>query len=115
MPLGLSITTKSNLLAGKYTLSYSPLVLSWPPLSHLKGRRQFFLAFPWLQHLFKMSYNITNIGKKALRLGSRQFLLSHNRDLQLPLRSWASLGQLWLGRGLYWACQFMCAYTSPSK
>ena len=115
MPLGLLMTTKANLLAGKYTYSYSPLVLWLPPLSHFKGKRKFLLASPWLQHLFKISYNIPNIGKKGLRLGSRQFLLSHNRHLQLPLRSLASLGQLWLGRGLEWACQFMCAYTPPSK
>ena len=67
MPLCLSITTNANLLAGKYTFSYSPLVLWWPPLSHFKGKREFFLASPWLQHLFKISYNIPNIGKKALR------------------------------------------------
>ena len=98
------MTTKANLLAGKYTFSYSPLVLWWPPLSHFKGKGEFFLTSPWIQHLFKFSYNIPNIGKKVLRHGSRQFLLSHNRHLQLPLRSWASLGQLWLGRGLEWAC-----------
>ena len=115
MPLGLSITTKGNLLAGKYTFSYSPLVLWWPPLSHFKGKREFFLASPSLQHLFEISYNTPNIRKKALRQVSCQFLLSHNRHLQLPLRSLASPGQLWLGRGLVWACQFMCAYTSPSK
>ena len=115
MPLGLSITTKANLLAGKYTFSYSPLVLCWPPLSHFKGKRGFFLASPWLQHLFKISYNIPNIGKKALHHGSRQVLLSHKRHLQLPLRSLASLGQLWLGRGLQLACPFMCAQPSPSK
>ena len=115
MPLGLSITTKANLLAGKDTFSYSHLVLGWPPLSHSRGKREFFLASPWLQHLFKISYNIPNIGRKALCQGSRQVLLSHNRHLQLPLRSLASLGQLWLGKGLEWACQFMCAYTSPSK
>ena len=114
MPLGLSITAKANLLVGKYTFSYSPLVLWRPSLSHLKGKREFFLASPWLQHLFKISYNIPNIGM-ALHQGSRQVLLSHNRHLQLPLRSVASLGQLWLGWGLEWACQFMCAYTSPSK
>ena len=109
MPLGLFITTKANRLAGKYTFSHSPLVLWWPPLSHFKGKRELFLASPWLQHLFEISYNIPNIGKKALPQGSRQTLLSHNRHLQLPLRSLASLGQLWLGRGLEWACQFMCA------
>ena len=116
MPLSLSITTKANLLAGKYTFSYSPLVLWWPALSHFKGKREFFLASPWLkQHLFEFSYNIPNIGKKALRQGSRQSLLSHNRHPQLPLRSLALLGQLWLCRGLVWACQFMFAYTSSSK
>ena len=115
MPLGLSITTNVNLLVGKYTFSYSPLVLWWPPLSHFKGKREFFLTSPWLQHLFQISYNIPNIGKKALCHGSRQFLLSHNRHLQVPLCSSASPGQLWLGRGLEWACQFMSAYTSPSK
>ena len=59
--------------------------------------------------VYKPSYNIPNIGKKALHQGSRQVPLSCNRHLQLPLRSLASLGQLWLGRGLEWACQFMCA------
>ena len=107
--------TKANLLTGKYTFSHFLLVLWWPPLSHFKGKREFVLASPWLQHLFGIFYNIHNIGKKALHQGSRQVLLSYNRHLQLPLRSLASLGQLWLGRGLVWACQFMCAYTSPSK
>ena len=100
MPLGHFITTKANLLAGKYTFSWSLLVLWWPPLSHFKGKREFFLASPWLQHLFKVSYKIPNIGKKALIRGSY---------LQLPLRSSASLGQLWLGRVLVWAYEFMCA------
>ena len=104
MPLGLFTTTKANLLAGKYTFSYSPPVLWWPPLSHSKGKKEFFLASPWLQHLYKISYNIPNIGKKALHQGSRQVLLTHKEHLQLPLRSLASLGQLWLGRGLEWAC-----------
>ena len=115
LPLGLFITTKANLFAGKYTFSYSPLVLWWPPLSHFKGKKEFFLAPPWLQHLFNISYSIPNIGKKALHQGSCQVLLSHKRHLQLPLRSLASLGQLWLGRGLEWACQSMCAEPSPSK
>ena len=115
MPLGLLIITKANLLTGKYTFSYSPLVLWWPPLSHLKGKREFFSASPWLQHLFKISYNIPNIGKKALHQGSRQVLLSHKRHLQLPLRSLPSLGQLWLCNGLECACQFMCAQPSPSN
>ena len=113
MPLGLFITTKANLLAGKYTFSYSPLVLWWPPLSHFKGKREFFLASPWLQQFFKISYNIPSIGKKALHQGSRQVLLSHKRHLQAPLRSLASLGQLLLGRGLEGACAFMCAQPSP--
>ena len=109
------MTSRANRLAGEYTFSYSPLVLWWPPLSRFKGKKEFFLTSPWLQHPFKVSYNIPNIGNKALRQGSRQFLHSHNRHLQLPLRSLASLGQLGLGRRLEWACQFMCAYTSPSK
>ena len=115
MPLGLSITTKANLLAGKYTFSYSPVVPWWPPLSPFKGKREFFLASPWLQHLFKITYNIPNIGRKTLHQGSRQVLLSQNRHLQFPLRSFASLGQLWLGRGLKCACHCMGAYTSPSE
>ena len=52
---------------------------------------------------------------KALHQGGRQVLLSHKRHLQLPLRSLASLGKLWLGRGLEWACQLMCAQPSPSN
>ena len=86
MPLGLFITTKANPFAGKYTFSYSPPVLWWRPLSHFKGKREFFLASPWFQHLFKISSNIPNIGKKALLQGSRQVLLSHKRHLQLTLR-----------------------------
>ena len=100
MPLGLFTITKANLWAGKNTFFHSPLVLWWPPLLHFEGKMEFFLASPWLQHLFKMSYNIPNIGNKALHQGSRHVLLSHNRHLQLPLCSLASLGQLWLGRGL---------------
>ena len=115
MPLGLFITTKANLLARKYTFSYSLLVLWWPPLSHSKGKREFFLASPWLQHLFTISYSIPNIGRKALHQGSCQVLLSHKRHLQIPLHSLAFLGQLWLGRGLEWACQFICAQPSPSN
>ena len=99
VPLGLFQTTKANLLAGTYTFSYSPLVLWLPPLSHLKGNREFFLASPWLQHLYNISYNIPNIQKKALHQGSCQVLLSHKGHLQLPLRTLASLGQLWPGRG----------------
>ena len=102
-------------MGGKYTFSYSPLALWWPPLSHLKGKKEFFLASPWLQHLFKISYSIHNIGKKVLHQGSCQVLLSHKRHLQLPLRSLASLGQLLLDRGLEWACEFMCAQPSPSN
>ena len=105
---------RGPLLAGKYTFS-SPLVLWWPPLSHFKGKREFFLASPRLQHLFKISYNIPSIGKKALHQGSRHVLPSHTRHLLLPLRSMASLEQLWLGRGLEWACQFMYAPPSPSN
>ena len=96
MPLGLFITTKANLLAGKYTFSYSPLVLWWPPLSHFKGKREFFLASLWLQHLFKISYNRPNIGKKALHQGSRQVLLSPIKDTYSShcahWRRWGSCG-----------------------
>ena len=113
MPSGLFITTIASLLAREYTFSYSPLVLWLPPLSYFKGKGEFFLASPWLQHLLQISCNIPNIGKKALHQGSRQVLLSHKGQLQLPLRSLASLAQLWLGRGLEWACQFMCAQPSP--
>ena len=115
MPLCLFITTNHNLLAGKYIFSYFPLVLWWPPVSNFKGKREFFLASPWVQHLFKISYNNPNIGKMALQQGSRQVLLSHTRHLQLPLRSLVSLGPLWLGRASEWACQFMCAQPSPSN
>ena len=73
------------------------------------------MASPWLQHLLETSYNIPSIGKKALHQGGRHVLLSHKRHLQLPLRSLALLGQLWLGRGLEKACKFMCAQPSPSN
>ena len=115
LPLGLFFTTKANLLAGKYTFSYSPLVLWWPPLSLSKGRRELFLASPLLQHLVQISYNIPKTGKKTLHQGSCQVLLSHKRHLQLPRRSLASLEQLWLGRGLEWAYQSMFAQPSSSK
>ena len=80
------MTTKANLLAGKYTFSYTPVVLWWPPLTHSKGKRKMFLTSPWLQHLSQPFSNIANIGKKALRQGSRPLLLRHNRHLGLPLR-----------------------------
>ena len=51
-PLGLSMKTKGNLLAGKDTFSYSTLVLWWPPQSHFKGKGEFLLTLPWLQHSF---------------------------------------------------------------
>ena len=69
VPLGFSKTTKAYLLARKYTFSYSPLVLWWPPLFHFKGKRVFFLTFPWFQHSFKITYNFSNIVKRALRQG----------------------------------------------
>ena len=43
------------------------------------------MTSPWFQRLFKITYNIPTIGKKALRQGSRQFLLCRYRHLQLPL------------------------------
>ena len=93
------MTTKAYLVAGKYTFSYSLPVLWSPLLSHFKRKKEFFSTSPWLQHLSKTSYNIPNIVKRTLRQSSRQFFLSHNRHLQLSLRSLASLEQLWLGRG----------------
>ena len=107
MPLGISKTAKAYLLAWKCTFSFSPLVLWWPPPSHSKGKRVFSLAGPSLQHRFKITYNFLNILQTALRQGSRQFLPFRNRHLQPPLRSEASLGRLWLGRGLEWACKVM--------
>ena len=74
-----------------------------------------FLGLPMVSTSISTLYNIPNIGKKALHQGSGQVLLSHKRHLQLPLRSLSSLGQLWLGRGLEWACEFMCAQPSPSN
>ena len=47
MPLGISKTTKAYLLTWKYTFSYSPLLLWWPPMTHFKEKRVFFLTFPW--------------------------------------------------------------------
>ena len=107
MPLGISKTTKGHLLALKYTFSYSPLVLWWPPLLHSKGKRVFFLTSPWFQHLLKITYNFPNTMKRALRQGSRHFLPCRNRHVQPALGSEASLGRLWLGRGLQWACKVM--------
>ena len=65
MTSGISETTKAYLLAWKYTFSYSPLVLWWPPVSHFKGKRSFFLTSPWFQHLFEITYNFPNTGKRA--------------------------------------------------
>ena len=103
MPLGISKKPKAYLLAWKYTFSYSPLVLWWPSLSHLKGKGVVFFTSPWFQHLFQITYNFPNTVKRALRQGSCQLLPGRNRHLQPPLCSEALLGQLWLGRGLEWA------------
>ena len=108
------MTTNVNLLAGKYIFLTPPMCCVDHHCRILKERGNCSGPPHAFNIFFKISYNIPNIGKKALRQGSRQFLLSNKRDLQLPLRSVASLGQLSLGRGLQWACQFMCAYTSPS-
>ena len=113
--LGISKTTKAYLLAREYTFSYSPLVLWWPPLSHSEGKRVFFLTSPWLQHLFKITYNCPNTVKRALRQGSCQFLPCCNSNLQRPLRSEALLELLWLGRGLEWACKVMSSCIPRPK
>ena len=107
MPLGISKKTKALNLAWKYTFSHSPLVLLWPPLLHLKGRRVIFLTPPWFHHLIKITYSFPNTVKGALHEGSCHFVPCCNRDLQPPLSSEASLGRLWLGRGLEWACKVM--------
>ena len=104
MPLGISKTTKTYLLTWKHTFSYSSSVLCWPALSHSKRNRVFFLTSPWVQHLSQITYNFPNTVKKALHQGSRQLLPCRNRHLQPQLRSVASLGQLWLGRGSDLAC-----------
>ena len=80
-----------------------------------REKRVLLCTSTWFQHLLKITYNIPNIGKKALRQGSRQFLLCRYRHLELPQRSLASLEQLWLGGGLECACPFPCACTRPSK
>ena len=107
MPLGFSKTTKAYLLPWKYTFSYSPIVLWWPPLLHFEGEKVFFLTSTWFQYLFKITYKFPNTVKRALRQGSRQFLPCRNRRLQLPLRPEASVGRLWFGRGSEWACKVM--------
>ena len=107
MPLDISNTAKAYLLAWKYTFLYSPLVLWWRPLSHVKKKREFVLTSPWFQHLFKITLNFPNTVKRVLHQGSRQSCPCCNRLLECPLRSEASLGRLWLGRGLEWACKVM--------
>ena len=82
MPLGSSNTTKAYPLAWKYTFSYCLRVLRWPPLSHFKEKRVFFLTSPWFQHYCKITYNFPNTEKKALRQGGRQFLFA--LSLQFP-------------------------------
>ena len=69
------MTAKANLLAEKYTFSYTPLVLLWPPLSHSKGKGEFFLTSPWLQHLFKIPISsVTSKRRRCLRADT-SFLL----------------------------------------
>ena len=93
-----------------YTLFFTPLLCCGDHHCRILKEKG---TFSWPPHGFKIcleiSYNIPNIGNKALHQGSRQVLLSHERHLQLPLRSLVSLEQLWLGRGLEWTCQSMCA------
>ena len=52
MPLDISKTTKAYLFAGKYTFSYSPLVLWWPRLSHYKGKEGILLDLPMVSTCF---------------------------------------------------------------
>ena len=107
MPLGISKTTKAYLVAWKYTFSYSPLVLWWQPRSHFKEKGYSSLPAYGFSIFFKIPYDFPNTVKMALHQGSRQLLPCCNRHLQPPLRSEASLGRLWLGRGLEWACKVM--------
>ena len=76
MPLGIFKTTKAYLYAWKYTFSYSPLVLWWPPLSHFKEKGVFFLTSPWFEHLFKITYNLphTANGRCTKAVASRCLL-----------------------------------------
>ena len=90
-------------------------MLWWPPLSHFKEKRVFFLTSPWFQHLFGITYNFPNTERKELRQGSRQLLPCYSKLLRPPLRSVASLGRLWLGGELEWACKVMDSCIPPSK
>ena len=99
MPLGLSLTTRANPLAGKYTFSYSPPVLWWPPLWHCKGKRELLLTTSWLQNLLKISYNLPNIEMKALRQGCCQFCLVITDTNSFDCARWRSWGSCGLVGG----------------
>ena len=55
----------------------------------LTKKRVFFLTSPWFQHLFRITYNISKIGRKARRQGSCQFLIL---SLQTPKAPTALIG-----------------------
>ena len=73
----------------------------------------FFLASPWFQHLFKITYNLPHAEKG--RCTSRHDLPCKHNVLQPTLRLLASLMWLRLGRGLEWACKVMYSCIPPPK
>ena len=70
MPLGIFKTTEAYPKALKCTFPYSLLVLWWPPLSHFKEKRVFFLAFPWAFCIF-LKLPVTSL-KLKIGAASRQ-------------------------------------------
>ena len=54
----------------------------------------FFLAWPWFQLLFEITYNLSNTEKRVPRQGSCQFLPCHNRlkPVRTPVAILGSLG-----------------------
>ena len=98
-----------------------PLLFLTPPLCcgghrcRILRKKGIFLELPMFKHLFIFTYNFPCTEKRALRQGSRQFLPCCNKLLQPPLRSVASLGQLWPGMGLERACKVMKSSIPPPK
>ena len=95
-----------------FLLSPCAVVATTVPFLRKKG---IFLNLRMVSASFIITYNFPNTEKRASRQGSRQFLPCRNNLLQPPLRSVASLGRLWLGRGLVWACKVMCSWNTPAK